>query len=93
MSGFDEAFCKAKVDEEEGVWVTDGANDDVLRFNVSVNDTTVVDLLQPIYHLIRYHQHCRKCKPTAVVLHLGFNIWTTQGKNNERTSFDLPTGN
>ena len=64
------AFCQAEVDEEKGIRVTDGADDDVLRFNISVNDTTVVDFLQSGYHLIRYHQDCRKRKTASIILHL-----------------------
>ncbi len=64
------AFCQTEVDEEEGIRVTDGANHDVLRFYVSVYDTTVVDFLQSGYHLIRYHQDCRKRKTTSIILHL-----------------------
>ena len=45
-SVFYKALGKAEVNEEEGVWVTDGPDYDVLWFDVSVNDAPVVTLLQ-----------------------------------------------
>ncbi len=45
-SVFYKTLGETEVDEEEGVWVTDGADYDVLWFDVAVDYAPVVALLQ-----------------------------------------------
>ena len=55
MAVFYEALGETEIDEEESVRVTDWADYNVLGFYVSVENSTVVDLFQPRYHLICNH--------------------------------------
>jgi hypothetical protein len=58
------------VNKMQCIGVTYGANYNVLWLYISVDYSTLVNLLQTSYHLVGYHKHGRKRKPASIILHL-----------------------
>jgi len=64
----DVSFGQSEVDDEHFVTGLVDSHTEVVRFDVSVEEMSVVDVLYPVDHLVNNHQNCLEGKFSEGVL-------------------------